>query len=411
MRGRAVAAPLLAAWAGLSAAMLQYAGALKSMPPIAALPFDLTWLAAALLLPALALLAAGRRWRAEPALAWPLLGVAGLLLWLVIAGAWSASREVLAAKLPALVLAGPVALAAGLVLGAEAAALRRFAAAVVLLGLGVALGIAWGLASDQIVLGGRQGADPARTRVQYQIAGLAIAAAAGVAAVGMVAARGALARLACAGLVAALAVAVLVPGGRLGMLGLVAAVAIAPGILLWRRAGAGPAVAWTGACLVLAVAAGLALLADPRGAEGLRTLERFFGDPNTATPARVVLWGEALRWGGQAAPFGLGTAGFTIAAGFGDDRALYPHNHALEALAEGGLPGLALWLLAFGGGAALALRQAVTGRVAPLRAALVAALTIPVALSAMVSTDLGNRMVWFALGLLLSLAVEAREDG
>ena len=34
---------------------------------------------------------------------------------------------------------------------------------------------------------------------------------------------------------------------------------------------------------------------------------------------------------------------------------------------------------------------------------------MPVALTAMVSTDLGNRMVWFALGLLLSLAVEAQE--
>jgi cell division protein FtsW (lipid II flippase) len=46
--------------------------------------------------------------------------------------------------------------------------------------------------------------------------------------------------------------------------------------------------------------------------------------------------------------------------------------------------------------------------VAPGRAARIAALTLPVALTAMVSTDLGNRMVWFGLGLLLSLAVEAR---
>ena len=29
----------------------------------------------------------------------------------------------------------------------------------------------------------------------------------------------------------------------------------------------------------------------------------------------------------------------------------------------------------------------------------------------MVSTDLGNRMAWFALGLLLSLGVEARGVG
>jgi O-antigen ligase len=148
------------------------------------------------------------------------------------------------------------------------------------------------------------------------------------------------------------------------------------------------------------------LLAMPGMDLGLRTLERIFGDPATAMPARLILWGEALRWAGEAAPFGLGTGGFTLAAGSGDDRSLHPHNHALEALVEGGLPGLLLWLLAFGGGAALALAQ--VRRVAPGRAARVAALTLPVALTAMVSTDLGNRMVWFALGLLLSLAVEAR---
>ena len=38
----------------------------------------------------------------------------------------------------------------------------------------------------------------------------------------------------------------------------------------------------------------------------------------------------------------------------------------------------------------------------------IAALTLPLGLTAMVSTDLGNRMVWFGLGLLLSLGVEAR---
>ena len=65
-----------------------------------------------------------------------------------------------------------------------------------------------------------------------------------------------------------------------------------------------------------------------------------------------------------------------------------------------------MWLLAFGGGAAVAVARA--GQVAPGRAARIAALTLPVALSVMVSTDLGNRMAWFALGLLLSLAVEAR---
>lgn len=409
---RPAAAALVAGGTGIAAAILQNTGALKSLPWLAALPVDLTLLAALALLPGMALLAAARRWRLDPALAWPLAGAAGLWLWLVLAGAWSPSRTVLAEKLPQVVLAGPILLLAGMLVGGEAQALRRLAGAALLIGIAVGGGITLGLATDAVVLGGEPGADPTRVRVQYQIAGLAIAASGGVAAVGMVTATGRLARGLWFGLTGALAVAVLVPGGRLGLIGLGLGVLLAPAPVLARRAGAGAALAWIG----IGGAAGLALLlllADlPDLAKGLETLERLFGDPNTTTSARVVLWEEALRWAGNAAPFGLGTAGFTIAAGFGDDRALYPHNHALEALAEGGLPGLALWLLAFGGGVLLALRQTLSGRVAAQRAALVAALTIPVALSAMVSTDLGNRMVWFALGLLLSLGVEAEaRDG
>ena len=40
---------------------------------------------------------------------------------------------------------------------------------------------------------------------------------------------------------------------------------------------------------------------------------------------------------------------------------------------------------------------------------MVAALTLPMALTIMVSTDLGNRMAWLALGLALSLRIEARD--
>ena len=140
---------------------------------------------------------------------------------------------------------------------------------------------------------------------------------------------------------------------------------------------------------------------------GLRTLERLFGDPADATPARMILWGEALRWAGAAAPWGIGTGGFTLAAGSGDDRAPAPaqpcaggagRKPGCRACCCGCWPSAAGWRW----------RSARPARVAPGRAARIAALTLPVALTAMVSTDLGNRMVWFGLGLLLSLAVEAR---
>lgn len=401
-------AALLAAGSGALAAVLHFAGALKSLPLLAALPVDLTVLAAALLLPSLVVLLLVRRWWLAPELALPLAGVAGLLLWLLLAGSWSASHSVLAEKLPQQHRLGPAMLAAGLLVGADAPSLRRFCGAALLIGLAVGVGVAWGVASGQVVLGGAVGGDPARVRVQYQLAGLAIACAAGLAAVALLEARGA-ARLGWLALAAGLTLAALVPGGRAALLGLGLAVAVAPAARLWLGGRPLAALGWL-AGVALAGLAGLALLlVAPETAAGLRTLERVFAEPSSTTPARLVLWRAALRWGGEAAPFGLGTGGFPMAAGFGETRGMYPHNHALEALAEGGLPGLFFWLLAFGGGVVLALRRA--ARVAPGRAARIAALVLPVALSVLVSTDLGNRMAWFALGLLLSLGVEAEPHG
>ena len=399
-------AGLLAAGSGLFAALLQFAGALKSLPGLAGLPVDLTLLAALLLAPSLLLLLAMRDWEVRRGLALPLAGLAGLLVWLVLAGLWSGSRAVLAEKLPQVVVLGPAMLAAGLLVGGDGPTLRRFIAAVVPIGLLVGAGIAWGLARDAVVLGGEVGADPSRIRVQYQLAGLAIACAGGLAAVRLTEVAG-LARLGWGLVVLALAAASLVPGGRAAALGLGLGLAGAPALRLWLLRRRRAALLWLAGVAALG-AGGLALLlALPEEMAILRTLDRFFGDPSDAVPARVLLWGEAMRWAGEAAPFGLGTGGFTLAAGSGDDRSLHPHNHALEMLAEAGLPGFACWLLTFGGGLALALLRA--PQVAPGRAARIAALTLPVALTAMVSTDLGNRMAWFALGLLLSLGVEAQQ--
>ncbi|MBP0446596.1 O-antigen ligase family protein [Roseomonas sp. SSH11] len=393
----------LAALAGLPAAAMQFAGALKSTPPLAGLPFDLTLVSAALLLPGLVLLAAGTRWRARPVLA-PPLACAGLLwLWLVVAALWSPSREVLAAKLPEAVLAAPAMLLAGMVVGGDPGARRGLAAATLALGPFVAGTVAWGLAHGQVVLGGMVGANPEMVRVQYQLAGLAIACAAGLAALKVVETRGLL-RLAWAGLTLVLALAGLLPGGRAGLIALGLAVMLAPAAHLWSARRGRAALGWvalTGGAGLLAIAA---LLADPGRAEGLRTLERFTGD-GLAASARPLLWAEALRWAGETLPWGLGTGAFTLAAGNGERRGLYPHNHALEALAEGGLPGILLWLGAFGGGGLLLLGR--LRALPPGAGGRLVALVLPIALGAMVSTDMGNRMVWFALGLALSAGLEA----
>lgn len=390
---------------GAAAAAMQFGGALKSAPPLAALPFDITLAAALLLAAALPLHLLARDWRCDPALAAPLAACGAFWAWLALAGSWSGSSAVLAAKLPEAVLLGPAMLAAGMAVAGDAALLRRCADAAIGIGAFVAGAIAWGIATDRVVLGGLPGANPDLVRVQYQVAGLAIASAAALAALRAIEARGA-ARLPWLALVAALAASALLPGGRAALAALVLAVAAAPAILLWRRGWPRAALLWPAIVAGGALGGLAALLADPTLAAGLRTVERI-AEGDLAGSGRAGLWSAGLGLSGGALPWGLGPGGFAIAAGYGERRGLHPHNHALEALVEAGLPGLLLWLLAFGGGAVVALRCA--ARVEAGRAARVAALVLPVAFTTMVSTDLGNRMAWFALGLALGLGCMSRD--
>jgi O-antigen ligase len=398
----------LARAAGATAAILHFAGALKSAPLVAALPVDLTAAAALALLALMPPFLAARRWQADPALAVPVAACALLWAWMVLAGAWSPSTAILRAKLPDAVLMGPAMLAAGLVVAGDARALRAMADAALAIGVFVAGAIAWGIATDRVVLGGAPGAQPDLVRVQYQIAGLAIACAAALAAVRATEARGP-ARAGWLALVALLGGAALLPGGRAALAALALALAVAPAIALWRAGRRGLALAWPGAVLGGAAAVLAIIMADPMLSAGLRTVERLAEGDVAQSSGRLALWRVALDHGAGALPFGLGTGGFTTAAGFGERRGMWPHNHALEALAEGGLPGLVLWLAAFGGGGAAALLLG--ARAEGWRAARIAALVLPVALSVMVSTDLGNRMAWLALGLALGLGIRAAEGG
>jgi O-antigen ligase len=387
--------------AGSAAALLQFAGGLKTASPLAALPVDLTLAAAAMLLPALALLAVTRRWHVEPVLALPLAAALLLPLWLVVAGSWTVSRDIAPDKLVDVVVGGPLMLAAGLLVGAEPVARRALGVVSLLAGLLLAASFVAGAADGSLM---RDALAAEGARANYQIAGLGMAVAAGLAAVRAAEAPAHVAPFWLA-MVALLAAAALLPGGRMALLALGCGVALAPALRLGLGGRGWAATGWCCAMAMLAVAFLAAMTLQPERAEGLRTLERLTGEAG-GLDVRMNLWSAALDQAGEAAPFGLGTGGFPIAAGFGERRGLYPHNHALEALVEGGLPGFLLWLLGFGGGIVAALLR--LHRADPAAAARIAAMVLPVAMATMVSSDLGNRMAWFALGLALSLGLAAR---
>lgn len=393
------------AWlAGAVTALLHFAGALKSIPQLGTLPIDFTILIFALALPMLMLCAMTRGWEIAPEIGLPLAAIGALWLWLVLAGCWSASGAVLAAKLPEITLLGPIMLLAGLIVAADDAALRGFCVGVLGAGAAVAASLAANLAGGSVVLGGLPGADPEKWRIAYQVTALAIATASALAAVRWAEARGAWTRLFWLGAALVLALGALLPGGRAALLALALCLASGPVLILLRQHKPGLAALWL---LVLFGFGGVGLaFLGVEPSQAVRTLERILAPNMLDSSGRGPLWEEALRLAGLAMPFGLGTGGFSLAAGFGEWRGRHPHNLGIEALVEAGLPGLTLWLIAFGGAALVFWRL---GRSAPSwRVARLLMLCLPMAVTLQVSTDLGNRMAWLTLGLALGIGVTAR---
>lgn len=386
---------------GFAVAALQFAGSIKALPW--ALPLDPTppLLACALLLGMARLVAIGPPASGSIGLLFGSLGALGA--WFTVSASWSPGPVVAEAKLLELVLLGPVAAGLGVLVGSDERALRAFGqcAGGIAVGLALAIGI-WPPWS-----GGSWGLEA--LRAGYQHANHVFAVGAGALAASAVVAGGS--RTARYGAVAGtvlLTLAALATGGRAGFVALAVAVTIAPAVALMRAGKPGAAVL---AVLLPALVLGAALLlilADPASARAWRTVARFLEGDLGESSARLPLWRAALDLARRSLPVGLGVGGFPPAAGFGELRRMWPHNHAIEALAEGGVPGLLLLLLAWGA----AIAGVVRGRRVLGPQALAVAVTqgLVQLLLILVSTDLGNRQAWLAAGILAG-AGAARRTG
>ncbi|MCW8086496.1 hypothetical protein OF850_12720 [Roseococcus sp. MDT2-1-1] len=202
-----------------------------------------------------------------------------------------------------MVLMEPPMLAAGLLVGAVEPARGALADATLAAGALVGAGIAFGLLTDSIVFGDAVGQDPERARMPYQVAGLATATAASLAALRMVMTSGA-ARLAWDAAALLLGAAVLLPGGRAAFLAAGAGAAFAPALWLGRRERLGAALLWPLGVAVAGMLALAVLLADPGRAAALLTLERLTRPEGGLDGTR---WAAALarrlwRRGGRLSP-------------------------------------------------------------------------------------------------------------
>jgi O-antigen ligase len=391
---------------GAFACLLIFTGVLKSLPGIGRLPVDITPVLLALTLLHLAFALVARRYTLPAAVPAIFALHAGLALLAIVSAGQSQGRGILGDKLRDVVLVAPVMMAIGVAVAADARAFRAFLGTAKVLGplMGafIAGAFALGLVNVVIQFGGR--GSVATQRVQYQLANLLIALAASAYAIAAVRTRGPW-RLANLGMTGLLAFAALIPGGRSGLIGLGLAAVTGPCLLLWhagrRRAAATLALALAGSG-----ALGVAFLfASAELASGLRTVERFTQGGIGESSARLPLWRAAFRLIEDNGFWGVGFGAYTPSAGWGVNRDLFPHNLFIEAMVELGLPGLLLFVsiwAAAGLGWLAAMHRAEGEQWA---ASACFGLIILILIS--VSTDLGNPLMWFCLGLLAGCGGES----
>jgi O-antigen ligase len=389
---------------GVFACLLIFTGVLKSLPGVATAPIDITPLLLGIVLLHLAFALASRRYILPPSV--PALfalhaALAGLA---ILSAGTSAGRDIFHDKLRDVVLVAPVMMAIGVAVAADHRTFRRFLLAAKVLGpaMGafIALAFALGLVNVVVQFGGRGSVQT--QRVQYQLANLAIALAASGFAIAVMRTRG-LPRLFNLGMTALLAFAALIPGGRSGFIGLCLTVVATPCLYLWQRGRRALAVG-----LALGLAAGLTmgitlLFASTQLATGLRTVERFTQGAGGDGGGRIALWQAAFALIGGNGFLGVGFGGYSSAAGWGVTREYYPHNLFIEAMVELGVPGFLLFLgiwMAAGLGWLSAGRRLARDEEGAEQWAATAGFGLIMLIYISVSTDLGNPLMWFALGLL-----------
>lgn len=389
----------LSAILGTSSAILHFSGAVKGLPLPSFLRFNFTppLLVFVFVLSSLRLFRGDLRM--SGAASFYLTVLLLLATWLIIAAAWTAAGEPVHQKLLEITLISPLTCIIGYTIGADHLCFRKFSATVIVIGTLVAIWIPLGTSLKWAVLGGPITLDD--IRIQYQISGLAIAAATLFTLINASFLKHKFSFFSFF-LLLLLVQGLFLSGAKAAMLAFILSTVVITTIICivtqtFRS------IVWI--CLLLSLSASGQTIwhfLEPSSFSGLARFYPFIFDFNNIESfhIRAILWRIAIS---KASFFGLGPSGFSLAAGLGELRRWHPHNLLFESLIEGGVFGFLLFLLLI----IFPFISLLYNRLRLSAAEFLSLLGLGVIgiIQLSTSTDLGNRMVWMWLSLLVGPSI------
>lgn len=384
---------------GASCAAFHFSGAIKSIPGITNLPFDASSIFFGMSVTIYIFQASSSKVFLSLFGGVHLFLQSLLNLFLLFSAVKSNSSQILYEKLFHVTVIGFAMTILSLSVSSSEKAFKSFTSTCFFVGMLCSFIIPATLVFDFSVRGG-----PVETefsRVQYQLVGILFASASVIAATSLIESWP-LHRLQKLFSLSLLVVGSAILGGRASFFSLICSTLIAASLMYVKSTKQRPRSPLITLVLFLIGSYLFSFVLFLLGATELIVYLRLLKHLNLDQDIRVMLWGMAVS---KASVFGLGTASFAPTMGLGDLRRWYPHNLMLEALVELGVPGFMVFcmLLVTAISSLCICRHSISDN----ELSILAGFACICGAQIFTSTDLGNRMAWFWLGLLTGASCRA----